>query len=182
MTIKCCSVPGCCVWDWQEEPNMSQKATECTFPTNGDPEECFPAGTGCGGKFLWSRTGTPGQHLDGSAAHATGIRYNQKSVTWCTVAHDFLWFFPLSTALALDSRCSWTCSSGCAMSAHLWSTSVFAVFYMATVTEFGCIPVSTMYHTKKDGWFVTRSVHAHDNLQRGSDRFLTRSAFWGAID
>ncbi|KAG1928114.1 ependymin-like 1 [Pimephales promelas] len=27
--------------------------------------------------------------------------------------------------------------------------------YLATVTEFGCIPVSTLYHTPKSGWVVT---------------------------
>ncbi|XP_036967500.1 ependymin-2-like isoform X1 [Acanthopagrus latus] len=27
--------------------------------------------------------------------------------------------------------------------------------YMATVTEFGCIPVSTLFHTDKSGWVVT---------------------------
>ncbi|XP_029932394.1 ependymin-like [Myripristis murdjan] len=27
--------------------------------------------------------------------------------------------------------------------------------YMSTVTEFGCVPVSTLFHTKQDGWMVT---------------------------
>ncbi|XP_037333550.1 ependymin-like 1 [Pungitius pungitius] len=27
--------------------------------------------------------------------------------------------------------------------------------YMSTVTEFGCIPVSTLFHTDKSGWMVT---------------------------
>ncbi|XP_030018328.1 ependymin-like [Sphaeramia orbicularis] len=27
--------------------------------------------------------------------------------------------------------------------------------YMSTVTEFGCIPVSTLFHTEKTGWLVT---------------------------
>ncbi|XP_030287879.1 ependymin-like [Sparus aurata] len=27
--------------------------------------------------------------------------------------------------------------------------------YMSTVTEFGCIPVSTLFHTDKSGWVVT---------------------------
>ncbi|KAM8900633.1 ependymin-like [Spinachia spinachia] len=27
--------------------------------------------------------------------------------------------------------------------------------YMSTVTEFGCIPVSTLFHTNKSGWMVT---------------------------
>ncbi|XP_073693554.1 ependymin-like 1 [Garra rufa] len=27
--------------------------------------------------------------------------------------------------------------------------------YLATVTEFGCIPVSTLYHTAESGWIVT---------------------------
>ncbi|XP_053272494.1 ependymin-like [Pleuronectes platessa] len=27
--------------------------------------------------------------------------------------------------------------------------------YMSTVTEFGCIPVSTLFHTSKTGWMVT---------------------------
>ncbi|CAK6965301.1 ependymin-2-like [Scomber scombrus] len=27
--------------------------------------------------------------------------------------------------------------------------------YMSTVTEFGCIPVSTLFHTNKSGWVVT---------------------------
>lgn len=30
---------------------------------------------------------------------------------------------------------------------------------MSTVTEFGCIPVSTVYHTDQFGWVVTRLVH-----------------------
>lgn len=31
--------------------------------------------------------------------------------------------------------------------------------YFATVTEFGCIPVSVVYQTKQFGWAVTRLVH-----------------------
>ncbi|XP_070785929.1 ependymin-like [Enoplosus armatus] len=27
--------------------------------------------------------------------------------------------------------------------------------YMSTVTEFGCVPVSTLFHTNKSGWVVT---------------------------
>ncbi|XP_069375396.1 ependymin-like isoform X2 [Paralichthys olivaceus] len=27
--------------------------------------------------------------------------------------------------------------------------------YMSTVTEFGCIPVSTLFHTRRNGWMVT---------------------------
>ncbi|XP_042257239.1 ependymin-like 1 isoform X1 [Thunnus thynnus] len=30
-----------------------------------------------------------------------------------------------------------------------------AAKYMSTVTEFGCIPVSTLFHTNKSGWVVT---------------------------
>uniref|UniRef100_A0A3Q2CSA9 Ependymin-2-like n=1 Tax=Cyprinodon variegatus TaxID=28743 RepID=A0A3Q2CSA9_CYPVA len=29
--------------------------------------------------------------------------------------------------------------------------------YMSTVTEFGCVPISTLVHTPKNGWMVTRS-------------------------
>uniref|UniRef100_A0A3Q2CSL0 Ependymin-2-like n=2 Tax=Cyprinodon variegatus TaxID=28743 RepID=A0A3Q2CSL0_CYPVA len=31
--------------------------------------------------------------------------------------------------------------------------------YMSTVTEFGCVPISTLVHTPKNGWMVTRSVN-----------------------
>uniref|UniRef100_A0A8C4IHS1 Ependymin n=1 Tax=Dicentrarchus labrax TaxID=13489 RepID=A0A8C4IHS1_DICLA len=40
--------------------------------------------------------------------------------------------------------------------------------YMSTVTEFGCVPVSTLFHTDRSGWVVTRSVHAYDNAQMGN--------------
>lgn len=37
--------------------------------------------------------------------------------------------------------------------------SVFtAVKYMSTVTEFGCIPVTTLFHSCRDGWRITRLV------------------------
>ncbi|XP_067303778.1 ependymin-like 1 [Pseudorasbora parva] len=32
--------------------------------------------------------------------------------------------------------------------------------YMATVTEFGCIPVSTLYYTERSGWVVTTYFNA----------------------
>lgn len=71
---------------------MLQEATERRFPPAGDPKECFPAGTGCVGKLLWSRTGTPGQHLGGRAAAKRGNRYNKRKLdnimycsTWLSV-------------------------------------------------------------------------------------------------
>lgn len=53
---------------------MRQEATEHGLPPTEDPTECFSAGTGCVGKLLWSRAGSPGQHLGGTDATKRGNR------------------------------------------------------------------------------------------------------------
>uniref|UniRef100_A0A8C4IHZ5 Ependymin n=1 Tax=Dicentrarchus labrax TaxID=13489 RepID=A0A8C4IHZ5_DICLA len=35
--------------------------------------------------------------------------------------------------------------------------NTWAAKYMSTVTEFGCVPVSTLFHTDRSGWVVTSS-------------------------
>uniref|UniRef100_A0A3Q2CS88 Ependymin-2-like n=1 Tax=Cyprinodon variegatus TaxID=28743 RepID=A0A3Q2CS88_CYPVA len=50
--------------------------------------------------------------------------------------------------------------------------------YMSTVTEFGCVPISTLVHTPKNGWMVTRSVNL---LQPDINRLLTQIT-WSIID
>uniref|UniRef100_A0A8C1XMZ7 Ependymin-like 1 n=1 Tax=Cyprinus carpio TaxID=7962 RepID=A0A8C1XMZ7_CYPCA len=37
--------------------------------------------------------------------------------------------------------------------------------YLATVTEFGCIPVSTLYYTEKSGWVVTNYFNAVKGIE-----------------
>ncbi|CAM4509169.1 hypothetical protein PO909_024995 [Leuciscus waleckii] len=37
--------------------------------------------------------------------------------------------------------------------------------YMATVTEFGCIPVSTLYYTPQSGWIVTTYFNAVTGIE-----------------
>ncbi|KAF4111710.1 ependymin-like 1 [Onychostoma macrolepis] len=37
--------------------------------------------------------------------------------------------------------------------------------YLATVTEFGCIPVSTLYYTEKTGWIVTTYFNAVKGIE-----------------
>lgn len=46
-----------------------------------------------------------------------------------------------------------------ALAAHLLS-SVLPGKYLSVVTEFGCIPVNTIYQTKEYGWMLTRLVLA----------------------
>ncbi len=35
--------------------------------------------------------------------------------------------------------------------------------FVSTVTEFGCIPITTMFHTEQFGWMVTRLVYTNIN-------------------
>ncbi|XP_043101642.1 ependymin-like [Puntigrus tetrazona] len=37
--------------------------------------------------------------------------------------------------------------------------------YLATVTEFGCVPVSTLYHTAETGWIVTTYFNAVKGIE-----------------
>lgn len=162
---------------------MLQEAPVHTLPPAGDPTECVPARTGCVGQLLWTRTGTPGQHLGGRDEAEKWNRYSKRKLESrgnlteelkshaVYIAHDFLWFFSLINAWSIS--CSRTCWSGCGASTHMWSISVSAAKYMSTVTEFGCVPVSTLFYTEKSGWVVTRSVQTHDNSQEGSTRVFT---------
>ena len=43
--------------------------------------------------------------------------------------------------------------------------------YVSTVTEFGCLPVSTLFHTERTGWILTRLVCIY--LAKGYNTFGT---------
>lgn len=52
------------------------------------------------------------------------------------------------------------CHPGCLSALCLWThfMSVLPGKYLTTFTEFGCIPVNTMYQTQEYGWMVTGFV------------------------
>ena len=42
--------------------------------------------------------------------------------------------------------------------------------FVCTVTEFGCIPVNTVYHTDQFGWMVTRLVSININTVKNDSK------------
>lgn len=110
---------------------MQEVEIEDRIPAPGHPERSLAAGAGRPRKFIRTRRGTSRQHLDGRPAQNRRLKSRQK------LGHQL-------SILAL----------------HLNSFSLVPTGkYMTTVTEFGCIPISTAYQTSQFGWAVTRWVH-----------------------
>lgn len=107
---------------------MQEVAPEGRFPAHGRPQRRRTAGAGHPRKFIRTRTGTSGQHLDGRPAEQRRLESRK-----CLKLH-----------LSVPVWCL-----------NLFSL-VPTGKYISTVTEFGCIPVNTAYQTSQFGWLVTR--------------------------
>lgn len=109
---------------------MPEKASEDRLPPSGDPTQCHFDWPARPGQLVRTGTRTPGQRLDGRPGQQ---RRSEKR-------------------LQLELFCAPGFIHTCA------SISDPAGKVISTVTEFGCIPVSTVYHTDKFGWVLTRFV------------------------
>ena len=117
---------------------MQETASEDRLPAPGNPRDCIPAGSGCCGQLLWTWTRTSGQHLDGRFAQQRRL----ESLQWWKKSGSG------------DKACQgYYCNTIHFLSRH--HTGKF----MSSVTEFGCIPVSTVYHADQYGYVVIRLVY-----------------------
>lgn len=134
------------VQDQQEGWYVCKEAPEWRLPPFGGSKGCFLSGSVCSGQLFGSRWGSPGQHLAWEAADEKRNRYVNKTITHSHVHLSSVTWTPLA------------CPVCPVVGFNMWSVCVSAAEYMTTVTEFGCLPVSTMFCKDKERWVVVRSV------------------------
>ncbi|RVE60188.1 hypothetical protein OJAV_G00178400 [Oryzias javanicus] len=103
-------------------------------------------------------------HLDALLLFRKGVLYkiNQRNQT-CTKKRLCAAFHPLAvprnSSLLGQAVLGSSSGPGQGVLVNTWTGQVHmsnrTAAYMSTVTEFGCIPISTLYHTNKNGWMVT---------------------------
>ncbi|XP_023804626.1 ependymin [Oryzias latipes] len=103
-------------------------------------------------------------HFDALLLFRKGVLYkiNHKNQT-CTKKQLGAGFHPLAVprnaTLLGQAVLGGSSGPGQGVLVNTWTGQVHmknrTAEYISTVTEFGCIPISTLYHTNKNGWMVT---------------------------
>lgn len=78
---------------------------------------------------------------------------------------------PLDAALAGQIILGSSSGPGEGLLVNSWHGEVESGRYISTVTEFGCLPISTVFHTERFGWMVTSFFNIVIGIEDPQDFF-----------
>ena len=114
---------GCHLWDWHQNSDMQENASERWLPAVANPRKFIPGGPGCCGQLLWTWTGTSGQHLDINCATRCGSEIMQIIRTLFTLlvllTHSFSCRIPQESTSAQSLNSDAFLSTQCSTMASL---------------------------------------------------------------